>query len=395
MANSKSQKPAFIAVTSLFFLWALAHNLNPILLPHLKNSFSLNNLQSALVDSSFYLAYFFMALPAAMVIQRFGYPNAMLVGLLLFAIGAFAIYPAATYHSYPFFLFALFIIATGLTFLETSANPYVNALGKPEIATFRLNFAQAFNGLGASVAAFMGGSIILSESAGPLQVRVPYLFIGILVVLVGVVLYLLKLPALSISQKFSAKGLQNVLANPQVKKAVLAQFFYVGAQVGINGFFILYTTKTLTCTQEEAAQWLSLALFLFMVGRFAGSALLKLAKPTWVLKIYAAVNLCLLLPVVLIPSMGAVICLVAGQFFMSIMFPTIFSLGIKNLGAQTSLASSLLVMAVAGGAFITPAMGWLADNFGIKFCFLLPMLCFGIIYWFAHSTKHEEISIGA
>lgn len=395
MVNSKSQKPAFIAVTSLFFLWALAHNLNPILLPHLKNSFSLNNLQSALVDSSFYLAYFFMAIPAAMVIQRFGYPNAMLVGLLLFAIGAFAIYPAATYHSYPFFLFALFIIATGLTFLETSANPYVNALGKPESATFRLNFAQAFNGLGASVAAFMGGSIILSESAGPLQVRVPYLFIGTLVVLVGVVLYLLKLPALSISQKFSAKGLQNVLANPQVKKAVLAQFFYVGAQVGINGFFILYTTKTLTCTQEEAAQWLSLALFLFMVGRFAGSALLKLARPTWVLKIYAAVNLCLLLPVVLIPSMGAVICLVACQFFMSIMFPTIFSLGIKNLGAQTSLASSLLVMAVAGGAFITPAMGWLADNFGIKFCFLLPMLCFGIIYWFAHSTKHEEISIGA
>lgn len=384
-----------MAIMSLFFLWALAHNLNPILIPHLKNACKLSDMQSALVDSSFYIAYFFMALPAGFLIKKLGYQKTIVLGLLLFSLGACIFYPAATFVSYPLFLLALFIIATGITFLETAANPYVSILGTPETASQRLNFAQAFNGLGATLAALFGSTFILSDNSGTaLSVRIPYLIIGFVVFLVMLVFIKIPLPTASDDSINAKEGfsLKRLLSYPQLKRALIAQFFYVGAQVGIGSFFIRYCVAQSQMENAEAALYLSVALLLFMIGRFLGAALLKFVSTAKLLLIYSLVNILLLVFVILSHGTLTIYALMATQFFMSIMFPSIFSAGINGLGADTRFGSPLLIMTIVGGAILPLMMGSISDSSGIQNAFVIPLACFGVIAWFAYTLPKEKLT---
>ncbi|MBL7962892.1 MAG: L-fucose:H+ symporter permease [Flavobacteriales bacterium] len=397
---------ALILVTGLFFLWALAHNLNPILIPHLRRALQLNDMRSALVDSAFFIAYFVMALPAGALMTRFGYRSGIVGGLLLFAIGAALFWPAATLRSYPFFLGALFIIASGLTFLETAANPYITALGEPSTAHRRLNFAQAFNGLGAALAAFFGGRFILSEAAPgedvlnamtpaaldlflaqeALAVRVPYLIIA-LVVLCAAILFL-RVPLPEIRSHAASDESARPRSMRRLWSAVAAQFCYVGAQVGVASFFIRFAGGTAAIGEQDAAYLLSIGLLLFMAGRFIGTALLHHMHATTLLGASAVVAAVLTGVAVFGGGMAAVAVLIALQLFMSIMFPTIFSLGIEGLGGRTKWGSSLLVMSIAGGAIIPPIMGAISDRHGIQLAYLVPLGCFLAVLLFARRAKY-------
>lgn len=400
----RSTRAAIILVTSLFFLWALAHNLNPILIPHLRKALQLNDMRSALVDSAFFIAYFVMALPAGALMKRYGYRMGIVGGLLLFAIGSFLFWPAATLRSYPFFLSALFIIASGLTFLETAANPYISVLGDPTTAPRRLNFAQAFNGLGAALAAFFGGRFILSGTAltdeemkamdpaaleayftsEALAVRVPYLIIGVVVLVAAILFMRAHLPEIS---EGSYGQQRNAKAWRRLKLGVVAQFYYVGAQVGVASFFIRFAGQVAGIGEKDAAYLLSIGLLLFMAGRFIGTALMRWITPPMLLAACAVINLVLVAVAVLAGGYIAVIALLGVELFMSIMFPTIFSLSIEGLGRDTKLGSSLLVMSIVGGAVIPPIMGAISDRHGLQMAYLAPLACFIVVLLFARTMR--------
>ncbi len=402
--GSTAQRTAIALVTSLFFLWALAHNLNPILIPHLRKALQLNDMRSALVDSAFFIAYFVMALPAGALMKRHGYRIGIVGGLLLFTTGAFLFWPAATLRSYPFFLCALFVIASGLTFLETAANPYISVLGDTTTAPRRLNFAQAFNGLGAALAAWFGGRFILSgkdpeegelKAMSPdaleayftseaLAVRIPYLIIG-LVVLVAAVLFLrAHLP--EISEETNGRQ-RHPRAWRRLKMGVIAQFCYVGAQVGVASFFIRFAGQVAGIGEQDAAYLLSIGLLLFMAGRFIGTALMRWIPAPGLLAVCAIVNLVLLATAMLSPGYIPVIALLGVELFMSIMFPTIFSLSIDGLGRDTKLGSSLLVMSIVGGAVVPPIMGAISDRQGLRLAYLAPLVCFIVVLLFARVVR--------
>ena len=403
--DPRSTRIAIALVTGLFFLWALAHNLNPILIPHLRRALQLNDMRSALVDSAFFIAYFVMALPAGALMARFGYRSGIVGGLLLFALGAALFWPAATLRSYPFFLSALFIIASGLTFLETAANPYITALGDPATAHRRLNFAQAFNGLGAALAAFFGGRFILSGEAPSeealqamapaaldaflaqeaLAVRMPYLIIALVVLLAAVLFMRVHLP--EIQENTSTDADEKLRSKGRLWAAVAAQFCYVGAQVGVASFFIRFAGRTAEIGEQEAAYLLSIGLLLFMSGRFIGTVLLRRMHATTLLGASAAIAAVLAGVAVMGSGIAAVAMLIALQLFMSIMFPTIFSLGIEGLGSRTKLGSSLLVMSIAGGAIVPPLMGAISDRHGIQLAYLVPLGCFLVVLLFARASK--------
>lgn len=403
-------------IISLFFLWGMANNLNDILIKQFKKAFELSDLQSGLVQSAFYLGYFVLAIPASMVMRRYNYKTGIIIGLLLYATGAFLFYPAAENSSYPFFLFALFVIASGLAFLETAANPYVSALGSAQTATFRLNLAQSFNPIGCVTGILIGQHFIFSGvehtkaqlatmslqaqkayfTAESHSVQIPYLIIGGVILLWAVIIAWTKFPEVKdeeVAQTSSTKSsLAKILGIPHFRMAVLAQFFYVGGQVCIWSFLIRYAQSSVPGTTEKmAANYLTISLVIFTVGRFVGTVLLKRIKDNNLLGIYAAVNIGLIAVAVLFPGVVGLWALIATSFFMSIMYPTIFSLGIKNLGEHAKLASSVLVMAIIGGAILTLAMGYLSDLSGIAFSLVVPLVSFVFVAWFAvtgYKTKN-------
>jgi len=395
----------FILVTSLFFLWAFVHNLEPILIPHLKKACQLSDLQSALIDSAVYIGYLVMAIPAGLFMKKYGYKKGILFGLLLYAIGALLFLPAANTRIYVFFLGALFIVASGCTFLETAANPYVTILGKPETATTRLNFAQSFNGLGAFLAPLLGGQMILSGiehseselnemSAGQLNqylqmeadaIKLPYLLIALVVLGVAILIYFTTMPEVPVDKKNQKSGIFKALRHPQLKWGVVAQFFCVGAQVCVTSFFIRFAKFTGGTPEKEAAIWLGVAMFGFMVGRFAGTFLTRFIPANRLLSIYSVICIILLLIAVFAKSEIAIWALLAVPFFESIMFPTIFSLAIEDIKEDTELGSSLVVMAIAGGAFFPVLMGLISDQSNIQISYLIPLLCFFVIAWFGIS----------
>jgi len=402
----------FILVTSLFFFWGFVHNLDPILIPHLRKSFRLNDLQSSLIDSSVFIAYFAMALPAGYVMRKYGYKSGIVGGLLLFALGCFLFLPAADTHQYIYFLGALFIIASGLTFLETAANPYATIIGPPETATRRLNFAQSFNGLAAMVAPIIGGQFILSgtemsdEAYAKLSpealnnyltteaqsVKMPYLILGILVLLVAVLFMVSKLPDVK-------EGDDNAAGNNPLKAfrhrhltwAVVAQFFYVGAQVCVGSFFIKMARTGAGMDEKTAAQYLGWGYgAAFMLGRFVGTFLMGRFASEKLLSAYALINIVLSAVAIFGSGIVVVYALIAIAFFMSIMFPTIFSLGIKDVGADTKMASSLIVMSIVGGALLPPVLGVISDATGsIQNGYIVPLLCFVVVFLFA--TKGHKV----
>lgn len=406
-----------VLIVSLFFLWGMANNLNDILIKQFKKAFELSDFQAGLVQSAFYLGYFVFAIPAGMFMRRYSYKAAIILGLLLYAAGAFLFYPAAQAHTYNLFLLALFVIASGLAFLETTANPLVTVLGPAEGAARRLNLAQAFNPLGSITGILIGQHFIFSgveHSATDLAamspaarqafyvaessaVQTPYLVIGGVVVLWALLIALTRFPATSSAGDEPAVAQRHGIIGRLLRKrrfvlAIVAQFFYVGAQVGIWSFLIRYIQDGLPGTPEKsAALYLTVSLVLFMVGRFVGTALLRYLPPARLLGIFALINLALCSIAVASPHTVGVYALVASSFFMSVMFPTVFALGLEGLGDdERKLGSSLIVMAIIGGAILTALMGAVSDQAGIHWAMAVPAVCFAVILWFAVASGRQS-----
>ncbi len=394
-----------ILITCLFFLWGMANNLNDILIQQFKKAFELSDFQSGLVQSAFYLGYFVLALPASLVMKRYSYKTGIVIGLVLYALGAFLFVPAADQNSYPFFLFALFVIASGLAFLETAANPYVAVLGTPGTASFRLNLVQAFNPIGCVTGIVLGQQFIFSgvehtaESLAKLSpealkayyvsesaaVKMPYLIIGIVVAVFGIIFLLTRFPIVKDEESETKpnRTTGSILRNKHFSGAVVTQFFYVGAQVCIWSFLIRYIQHNLPGTSEKtAANYLIISLVLFTAGRFLGTALLKRISDHTLLVTHAAATIVLVAMAILFPGTVGLWALVLTSFFMSIMYPTIFSLGISGLGERAKLGSSILVMAIIGGAVLTALMGKLSDQIGITNALLIPLAGFVVVSWY-------------
>jgi FHS family L-fucose permease-like MFS transporter len=412
-----------ILITSLFFLWALGVNLNDILIPQFKKTFQLSDRASSLVQFAFFGGYFLAALPAGKLMERIGYKKGLLLGLLVCAFGAFLFIPAASVHLYVFFLIALFVMAFGQGFLETGANPYVTLLGPPESSERRLNLAQSFNAVGAFVTPYIGKAFILTSvgysaeqlsSMSPEQlqsysaslaarVKMPYLVITAVFLFVFVLIFFAKLP--EVHQK-APEGeadvpeqdvtLSGLFAHKHLVKGVLAQFFYVGAQVGVTSFIIRFAEHTLPGTSDvTAANYLWWHLLGFMVGRFAGSAMMKRIAPPRLLAAFAGASLvCAVIAIFATGSMPVWAVVFIG-FFHSIMFPTIFALGLKNLGPYTKLASSFMVMAIIGGALFPLLMGQVSDMSNIQWAFAVPLACYIYVFYFATQGYRPTVTTAA
>jgi len=395
---------AVALITSLFFLWGFALNLNSILVPHLKKACQLTDLQSAFVDSAFYIAYFVVAFPAGMFMHKYGYKAGIIFGLSLFAAGALLFYPAAETRLYVFFLFALFIIASGCGFLETAANPYINNLGDPSGATQRINFAQSFNGLAATLSAFVGGKFILSGKTlsdsqelamSPQQlnnylqsesnaVKIPYIIIGLSVLTVAILIWRTALP--DIHEHTTAddtKSGRSIFKEKNLMLGVLGIFFYVGSQAGILSFFIRYSKYVAAIGEKDASNMLAGALLGFMIGRFFGTFLMRYIAPVKILITYSVINCFLLMLAFFVDGKLSIYAIMAIPFFLSIMFPTIFSLSIQGLGEKTKTGSSLLIMGIVGGAVIPLSLGLVSDVSNIRIAYLVPLICFAYIFFFA------------
>lgn len=417
MTTSKtSNKFAFVMITSLFFLWGFVHNLDPILIPHLKKAFSLTTLQASLVDSAVFIAYFVMALPAGLIMKKYGYKAGIIVGLFFFAIGSYLFIPSANMQSYQFFLVALFVIACGLTILETAANPFASLLGDPKTAVQRLNLAQSFNGLAATVAPIIGAKIILTEGVPQAilesmepnaramalateasTVKVPYFILGSIILVIALIFCFIKLPQIKEEQS-SSVSISTALKHSHLRWAIAAQFFYVGAQVCVFSFFILYATQAAGISELEAAGYAGFGVGMaFMIGRFIGTFFMRYVSPVKLLTLYALICAVLSIAAMFVGGMAAVFVIIATAFFMSVMFPTIFSLGIKDLGADTKFGSSLIIMSIVGGALLPPIFGHISDIYqNIQYGYIVPfisflvILCFGI---FGHKVKPLKIHL--
>lgn len=412
-------------IYALFFLWAIAHNLNPLLIPVLKEVCILSDFQSALVDSAFYIGYFAFALPAGAFIKSKGYKKAITLGLYFFGVGAAIVGIFGSQQNYAMALLGLFVMAAGLTFLETAANPLVTLLGDPQKATTRLNLAQSFNGLGATLAVFFGGMALFAGSEEELahfiettgktassaewlafrgeQLFMPYVVVAIITIGFS---RLLRRPKIQIdpestnpisgspnfvnpSEPYLQPGtsawqqIKTLLQTTPYNLGILAQFCYVGAQVGVGSFFIRYATTYGNVSSSVGATGLSIGMLLFMLGRFTGTFLMRWIAPTKLLLGTALIAASISTTVALNGGPSGFWLLIPLQFFISILFPTIFSLSLSSLKNAPPMASSLLIMSIVGGAFFPLVMGAISDQFGLQYAYLVPVLCFAVVTYFA------------
>ncbi len=390
--NSKSNYLLpIILVTSLFFLWGLAYGLLDVLNKHFQEALNINKQRSTLLQAAYFGAYFLIALPAGILMSKIGYRKGIITGLFLYAIGALLFYPAAENASFTFFLLALFILASGLTFLETAANPYITVLGDPASSEFRLNLAQSFNGVGSFLGPIIGGALFFGGTNGGgsselESVKFVYIAIAGLVILVAILFLATTMPEVKeealVTDASGHKG-KTLFQHTHFVWAIVAQFFYVAAQVGIAALFINYCTeKKVGINNEKAAYLLSASLILFTIGRFAGTALMKLIAPNKLLSLYAVANILLSIVVVFVPGVLSVYALMIVFFFMSIMFPTIFALGVKNLGSHTKRGASFIIMSIVGGALVPYIMGSLATAYSTPLSFIVPLICFVVVLLF-------------
>jgi FHS family L-fucose permease-like MFS transporter len=400
-------------ITSLFFLWALGVNLNDILIPHFKAAFGLTDFQSSFIQVAFFGGYFLAAFPAGRLMERIGYKGGILSGLLLCAFGALLFVPAAAIGVYGFFLLALFVMACGQSFLEVASNPYVTILGPSRSSERRLNFAQSFNSVGAVVAPLIGRAFILTGieytpaqlallNAAQLRkyqaleagtVRLPYVIVAGMFLFIAALIYFTRLPDVTHGHaaadaaspaRASIPGERgSVFAHVHLMKGVLAQFFYVGAQVGVASFVIRFAQHTVVgMTARVAAYYLLGHQIGFMIGRFSGSYMMKRIAPPRLLSVFALGSLIAVTVALIGSGIVPVWAVVAIGFFHSIMFPTIFALSIKDLGPLTQRGSSLLVMSIIGGAVIPAIMGRISDASSIQTAFIVPLLCYLYILYF-------------
>lgn len=379
----------FILVTSLFFLWGFAHSILDVLNKHFQEVLVISKAKSAMVQTVVYGGYFLMAIPAGLIIQRWGYRIGVVIGLLLYALGAYMFVPGSELMSFEFFLLSLFIIGCGLTCLETAANPYITVLGEPDSSARRLNFAQSFNGLGWIVGPLVGG-LILFDGEGGGNIALPYLGIGIAVTLVAILFMRVRLPEIKeekIEATNSSKGLWEYR---HYTFGVAALFCYVAAQTGINSFFINYVTESsVQVSNQQAVLFLSFGgMGLFMFGRFFCSWLMEKFAAAKMLAYFAlGATICMAM-VVFTNGWVAVVALFSCYLFESIMFPTIFALAIRGVGAHTKRASSYLIMAIVGGGVAPVLMGWIGEH-QMALGFIVPLVCFVMVGIYA--MKYNKI----
>ena len=402
----------YILVTSLFFLWGFAHGLLDVLNKHFQELLTISKAESGLVQFSVYGGYFLAALPAGYFMNRFGYKKGIIFGLLLYAFGAALFYPAAAIQSFWPFLTALLVIAFGLAFLETAANPYISVLGPSESAGRRLNLSQSFNGLGWIFGPLVGGLIIFGMQSTDgnkfSTISWPYMGVAVVVLLVAILFIRTPLPEIveereegrkEVREGVREEGLNEerndfrhevrndvphaLWSHPHFVLAVVAQFFYVAAQTGINSFFINYVTEAIKVSNTDAALVLSFGgMGLFWAGRLSGSFIMRSFATNKLLMTYAGI--CILLMLLVVGGLGwvSVSALFITYFFMSIMFPTIFVLGLKGLGPLTKKASSFIVMSIVGGALCPMLMGYIADHSSMRLGFVVPLVCFVVVFYY-------------
>jgi len=396
---------SFILVTALFLFWGIPNNLNDILIKQFMKAFELSRLQAGLIQSAFYLGYFLLALPAAMIMRKFSYKTGLLIGMFLYSIGTFLFWPAAYSGKYIFFLVALFVIASGLSFLETGANPFIAGLGNPESSERRLNFSQAFNPFGAILGVLIGTVFIFSgiehdqakvevmKQAGEysaylesetMRVVRPYMVLGVVIFLWALLIMRTKFPKITAEESTGEnKGnSRELLKQRHFLTGVVAQFCYVGAQVGTWSYFIQYSQDYTGIAEKTAGYFLTGTLVAFLIGRFSATVIMKYIKPGKLMGIYAIMNILLISVAVTFPGWIGVWSIFLSSFFMSLMFPTIFALGIKGLGANTKIAGSIIVMAIIGGGVFTPLMGLIAAR-SMAHAMLIPLGCYCVITLYA------------
>jgi MFS transporter, FHS family, L-fucose permease len=398
----------FVLITSLFFLWAFGVNLNDVLIPHFKAAFSLSDFQSSFIQVAFFGGYFLAALVAGRLMERIGYKRGILSGLFLCAAGALLFVPAGSLGVYGLFLFSSFVLACGQSFLEVAANPYAAILGPPESSERRLNVAQSFNGVGYVVALYVIGPLILSakvataeelarlspaalqayRAAQTATVRIPYLVIGGIFLAIAAIIYYAHLPEIreeaAPGEASVSASWQGVLAHKHLVSGVIAQFLYVGAQVGVGSFVIRFVMHAQSFLGPRAAsRYLVMHAVGFMIGRFVGSALMKPIPASRLLAVFAFGALGCALVATSTAGLVPIYAVVLIGFFHSIMFPTIFALGIKNLGPFTKRGSSLLIMAISGAMVVPPIMGKISDLSNIQRAFWVPLLCYAYVLYFA------------
>jgi FHS family L-fucose permease-like MFS transporter len=391
----------FFLVTALFFMWGVPSNLNDVLIRQFMKSFAISRFQAGLVQSAFYLGYFVLAIPAALLMRRMGYKFGIVIGLLLFASGTFLFWPAALLGRYGFFLFALFVIASGLSFLETASNPFIAQLGSPESAARRLNFSQAFNPLGAITGVLAGTVFIFSgieltpqqvatmQAANTyeaylrhetMRVVVPYLVVGLIALIWAILIARTKFPTIAREHENPQEEhgkFSELLRYPNFLFAIVAQFLYVGAQVGTWSYFIQYVQDGTHQPEKIAGYFLTGTLVAFGLGRFSSAALMRYIKPALLMGIYSLINIVLVAVGVAFPGWVGLWAIFVTSFFMSVMFPTIFALGIDGLDRNTKIGGSLIVMAIVGGAVLTPLMGWISQTqHSIAKAYMVPLLCY-------------------
>lgn len=399
-------RPALVLLTSLFFMWGLITSLNDILIPHLKSVFSLSYTQAMLIQFCFFAAYFVMSYPAGYLVEKLGYKKGIITGLAIAGIGCLLFYPAAGLRSYPFFLGALFILASGITLLQVSANPYVAILGKPETASSRLNMTQAFNSLGTTLGPVLGSLIILSAAIKPADdirtmlpeqlaayaateanaVQAPYLGLATVLFLIAGIIALSRLPVIKVAdasfEQLEGQGSydphKSVWAYRHLVLGAIGIFVYVGAEVSIGSFLVIFMGRPEIAglSESNAGKYLSLYWGGAMVGRFIGVAILAKCKPGYVLAFNAFVVTTLLFVAMVFAGRVAMWALLLIGLFNSIMFPTIFTLAIEGLGKRTSEGAGVLCMAIVGGALVPLIQGFLADYIGILYSFLIPVVCY-------------------
>ncbi|HJZ66142.1 MAG TPA: L-fucose:H+ symporter permease [Candidatus Acidoferrum sp.] len=406
---------ALSMVTVLFFFWGFVTSLNDILIPHLKNIFDLNYTKIMLIQFAFFTGYFLFSLPAAKIVDTFGYKKTMVTGLVTMAVGAFGFLPAAMIPSYPFFLAALLILAGGMTALQVSANAYVVVLGNPDTASSRLNLTQAFNSFGTTIGPYLGGLFILSASSKAADavkamsaqalhayrvqeassVKMPYIVIGLSLLVFAVLIGLFKLPSMPHAERHHAAG--SIWKYTHLVLGAVGIFVYVGAEVSIGSFLINYFTEPNigNLTQQAAARYVSLYWGCAMVGRFIGSGILQKVKAGTLLGMFAIGAMVLVATSMLATGHVAMWSIIFVGLFNSIMFPTIFSLGLAKLGPLTGDGSGLLIASIVGGAIIPVAQGWIADHIGIHHAFILPVICYAYIVYYGLRGSRPVVPSGA
>ncbi|TMM56765.1 L-fucose:H+ symporter permease [Maribacter algarum] len=423
----------FIIITSLFALWGIANDLtNPMVSAFKKVMPELSNVQASLVQFAFYFGYFFMALPAALFIRKYSYKSGIILGLILYAIGAFLFYPAAAYEEYNYFLISLWVLTCGLAFLETTSNPLVLALGDKETSTRRLNLAQAFNPMGSLTGmiiaqVFVIGALrsddytadaynaLTSDELAVIRendlgiISIPYIGLGILVLVIMAIIIFTKMPKTAAEDKMSlSESFKKLFANNNYVRGVIAQAFYVGAQIMCWTYIFQYVdniNSSLPEGEQLTATWFNVAaMIVFLAGRWIGTILMRSIDPSKLLMLFGIGGVIMSAGAILLPGMVGLISLVGISVFMSIMFPTIYGIALKDMGDEAKIGSAGLVMAIVGGALMPVLQGSILDWGGsgfadvevlgfipeVKFSFILPLICLAVVAWYGYSSYNNN-----